>query len=210
MPTLTMPTLRPADPHAQRRHFEALYAADDDPWQVRASWYEQRKRALLLASLHRQRYRHAFEPGCGNGELSAALAQRCERLLAVDGAASAVAAARRRLRHLPGCRVEQASLPDDWPTAQQFDLIVISELAYYFDAPALRAMAASALASLAPGALLLLCHWRHDFDDRVSATDAVHAIFGAAADGKTSLAPALRHEEDDFLLQGWTCAGARP
>ena len=52
-------------------HFEALYAADEDPWAVRAAWYERRKRAVLLACLGKERYRSAFEPGCGNGEMSA-------------------------------------------------------------------------------------------------------------------------------------------
>ena len=38
----------PATP-AALAHFESLYAASEDPWQVRQSWYEQRKRNLLLA-----------------------------------------------------------------------------------------------------------------------------------------------------------------
>lgn len=188
------------DAHAQQRlrHFEQLYAASPDPWQVRNSCYEQRKRAIVLASLHQPRYRNVYEPGCGNGEMSAALAARCDRLLAVDGAASAVAAAQLRLAGLPGCTVALASLPDDWPQ-DQFDLIVISELAYYFEGESLQALADAAAGSLAPGGMLLLCHWRHDFDDRATGTDAVHAVFGAAA----GLLPSLRHLERDFLLEAW-------
>ena len=86
--------MRDAQPLA---HFETLYAASDDPWDVRGAWYEQRKRAILLASLGEPRYRNAFEPGCGNGEMSVALAGRCDCLLACDGAASALDAARRRV-----------------------------------------------------------------------------------------------------------------
>jgi len=188
------------DTRAQQRlhHFEQLYAASPDPWQVRDSWYEQRKRAIVLASLHKPRYRNVYEPGCGNGEMSAALAARCDRLLAVDGAASAVAAARARLAGLPGCTVAQANLPADWPQ-DQFDLIVISELAYYFEGAALQALAGAAARSLAPGGMLLLCHWRHDFDDRASSTDVAHATFGAAP----GLLPSLRHLERDFLLEAW-------
>jgi SAM-dependent methyltransferase len=184
-------------------HFEALYGASDDPWRVRESWYEQRKRALLLACLDRPLYRSAYEPGCGNGEMSAALAQRCTRLLAVDGAAGAVAAARARLAGAAHCTVAQARLPADWPD-EQFDLIVVSELAYYFAGAPLQAMAAAAARSLAPGGMLVLCHWRNDFDDRASATDTVHALFGAGA----QLLPLLRHLERDFLLEAWRKEGS--
>lgn len=36
---------------AASAHFSALYRGGDDPWQVRQRWYEQRKRALMLACL---------------------------------------------------------------------------------------------------------------------------------------------------------------
>ena len=48
--------------------FAELYAAGD-PWRA-DSLYERRKRAVVLASLPRERYRRAFEPGCGAGELT--------------------------------------------------------------------------------------------------------------------------------------------
>jgi LmbE family N-acetylglucosaminyl deacetylase len=48
--------------------FAQLYDAGD-PWAA-DSWYEVRKRAVVAASLPRERYRHAFEPGCGAGELT--------------------------------------------------------------------------------------------------------------------------------------------
>lgn len=183
------------------RHFEALYAASDDPWQVRESWYERRKRDVLLACLDRARYAHAFEPGCGNGEMSAALARRCDAVLACDGAANAVAAARARVDAIGDCdiRVEQRSLPGEWPRGAGFDLIVISELAYYFDAAAIAAMVDAVQATLMDGGLLVLCHWRHDFADRVSTTEAVHAAFGAAP----RLRRTVHHLDDDFLLEAW-------
>jgi len=182
-------------------HFEALYAADDDPWAVRYAWYERRKRALLLASLGNERYRSAFEPGCGNGEMSAALAARCERLLACDGAAAAVAAAQRRLHGADPSmvRIEQRSLPAQWPQDERFDLIVISELAYYFDAATLESMLVQACAMLEPGGELALCHYLHDFDDRVTATDAAHAL----ADRMPGVKRVVHHRERDFLLEIW-------
>jgi SAM-dependent methyltransferase len=193
---------------ADLRHFEALYAASDDPWQVRESWYERRKRDVLLACLDRPRYAHAFEPGCGNGEMSVALAARCDRLLAVDGSPSALAAARQRLRHADGGAggvvFAEAALPGGWPRGACFDLVVISELGYYLDGAALRTMFDSAGASLEPGGELVLCHYLPDFDDRVSATEAVHAA-AAATPGLTRV---FRHREPAFLLEAWRMAGA--
>ncbi len=187
-------------------HFEALYAASDDPWQVRASWYERRKRELLLASLDRDRYGKVFEPGCGNGEMSASLARRCDALLACDGAASAVAAAVKRVGQVAGCeiRIEQRSLPAGWPRGENFDLIVISELAYYFDAADVNTMAEAVQSTLTDGGLVILCDSRHHFADRVTSTEDVHAAF----DKLPQLRRRLRHLEDDFLLEAWTRSAA--
>ena len=182
-------------------HFETLYARSDDPWDVRGTWYEQRKRAILLASLAKPRYRNAFEPGCGNGEMSIALADRCERLLACDGAASALEAARRRVPDAVtrGIRFEARRLPTDWPRDDTFDLVVLSELAYYFDEDAITAMLTSAAANLAPDGELVLCHYLHDFDDRVTSTATVHGI----ADALPGLRRALHHRDEAFVLDIW-------
>jgi SAM-dependent methyltransferase len=199
------------DPHL--RHFEALYATGDDPWDVRGSWYEQRKRALLLACLRKPRYRSVFEPGCGNGEMSAALAARADALLACDASPSAIDAARRRLVDIgvgvgvdsgSSCdlRIEQRSLPADWPHERRFDLIVLSELAYYFDAATLRSLFAMARDSLALDGELLLCHYLPDFDDRVTSTAEVHALLGATA----GLVRTLHHRDGEFLIESWTPA----
>jgi len=187
-------------------HFESLYAADEDPWDVRTTWYERRKRAILLASLGQARYRSAFEPGCGNGEMSAALAARCERLLACDGASSAVAAARRRLHGTApqAVRIEQRSLPAQWPVDERFDLVVISELAYYFDAAALQDLLARTHAMLDPGGELVMCHYLRDFDDRVSATADAHALAGRLP----GLVRTVRHLDQDFLLETWQRSAA--
>ena len=190
--------MRDAQPLA---HFETLYAASDDPWDVRGAWYEQRKRAILLASLGKPRYRSAFEPGCGNGEMSIALAGRCERLLACDGAASALAAARRRAPDAAtrGIRFEERRLPADWPRDETFDLIVLSELAYYFDEDAIASMLASAAANLAQDGELVLCHYLHDFDDRITPTATVHGI----ANAQPGLRRTLHHRDEAFVLDIW-------
>jgi 2-polyprenyl-3-methyl-5-hydroxy-6-metoxy-1,4-benzoquinol methylase len=179
---------------------------DAEPWKVRQRWYEQRKRNLLLACLPQQRYRRAFEPGCGNGELAAALAQRAERVLASDLSIEAIGLTRRRLLQEPlsdssRVTIRQQRMPQDWPHGETFDLIVINEMAYYLeDAQALMQLRAHCAASLADGGTLVLCHWRRDLPGRKLNTDSIHTVFGAAP----GLQPLMHHEEEDFLLDIWS------
>jgi len=188
---------------AAQAHFDALYAAADDPWQVRERWYERRKRALLLAALPRARFAQAFEPACGNGELTAALALRCDRLLASDASPRAVALARRRVASQPHVQVECASLPDDWPAGAgsllRFDLVVFSELGYYMRPADWRATLACCSAALAPDAVIAACHFRPACGERVQATADVHA----AIDSLPGLVALLSLRDADFQLDVW-------
>jgi len=186
-------------------HFERLYDGDADPWRVRERWYEQRKRALVLAALPQARYRHAYEAGCGNGEMTMALALRCDTVLAADLSAAALRLTGQRLRGAGQCihvTLEQHRLPGDWPgdRTQAFDLIVLSEIAYYLEADELARVAAQSAATLAPGGTLVLCHWRAPFPDRRLSTEQAHGAF----DASPGLHRLLRHDEADFLLEVWS------
>jgi SAM-dependent methyltransferase len=186
-------------PAAGPAYFDAMFSASDDPWSFRTRWYEERKRALTLACLPQRRFQSGYEPGCANGELSAALAARCDRLLVSDGALRAVELARLRLAALEHVRVVTAWLPQDWPQ-QRFDLIVISELGYFLDLDALDAMAAAALRSLLPGGCVLACHWRRPITGCSLDGDAVHARLHA----QLGLAHLSHWREADFNLDVWS------
>jgi hypothetical protein len=185
-----------------RRHFDELFAASDDPWGYEHRWYEARKRALTLACLPKARYASGYEPGCANGALSAQLATRCDRLLISDGSAAAVALAGRRVAELAHVRVVQAWTPEQWPEGL-FDLIVISEVAYYLDAAMLSAFAAKALASLARGGDLVACHWRHAMSDCRWSGDAVHEALADAL----PIPRTWSLVDPDFRLEVWSSDG---
>lgn len=181
-------------------YFEQLYGASDDPYALRTRWYERRKRELLLACLPDERYRLAYEPGCGSAELTVGLAARCDHVLASDFSEGALAAARARTQGLANVRVARHVLPRDWPIREgPFDLIVLSELGYFLDAEAMQTLTAHCQSSLADGGALVACDWQPDFAERALATDAVHAALAGRA-----LSRLLRHEEDDFLLELWS------
>ncbi|WGS51783.1 nodulation S family protein [Paraburkholderia sp. D15] len=186
---------------ATTTYFDDLYRRSDDPWHLREGWYERRKRSLTLALLPRPRYRNAFEPGCANGELTFELAKRCDALLAVDLHERAVQLARERVAGAPHVRVERRTVPRDWPLdAGPFDLIVISELAYYLDASEIEALAGCIAASLTPDGTLLACHWRRPFAEALVSADAAHASLDAGC-GLTRLA---HHDEADLLIDVWS------
>jgi Nodulation protein S (NodS) len=183
--------------------FDAMFTADDDPWRFRSRWYEARKRALTLACLPQARYANGYEPGCANGELSAALAPRCDRLLVTDGSERAVALARARLAQLPHVAVRRAWLPAEWPD-ERFDLIVVSELGYFMDAAALDAFTAKAKGSLCAGGTVLACHWRRGSEDCELDGDAVHRRIDAVL----ALPIVCTMRDDDFRIDVW-CDDAR-
>jgi SAM-dependent methyltransferase len=183
------------------QYFDQLYKESDDPWKLREGWYERRKRSLTLALLPRPRYRNAFEPGCANGELSVELAARCDALLAVDLHERAVLLARERVAGAPRVRVEQRTVPREWPTeAGPFDLIVISEFAYYLDAAELETLAARIAESLTTDGTLLACHWRRPFAEALESADAAHALF----DARCGLSRLAHHDEADLLIDIWS------
>jgi SAM-dependent methyltransferase len=159
----------------RRENFEARYAADPDPWDFETSAYEHDKYERTLAALGDRHYARAFEAGCSIGVFTALLAERCDALLAVDIAQAAVDAARERLAAYDHVRVERRTLPAQWP-AGPFDLVVCSELLYYFDRPTLEHALPAIAGSLAPGGRLVAVHYRPPSSVDPLTGDAVHAL----------------------------------
>ncbi|MEV6262719.1 SAM-dependent methyltransferase [Streptomyces sp. NPDC051784] len=177
-------------------YFEGMYRDEDDPWRLQRRWYEQRKYALTLDSLPRPRFRRAFEPACSVGQLTRLLAARCDQVLAADRVTSAVRTARRRTQDLEHVEVAHLTVPESWPEGR-FDLIVLSELLYYFDEARLSALLSQAVGSLEPGGTLVSVHWNHPV--------AEHLYTGEQLAERLGRIPDLRlradHREEDFVLQ---------
>jgi hypothetical protein len=180
-----------------RSYFDAMYAADPDPWGFETSPYERRKYALTMACLPKPRYRSVFEPGCSIGVLTGMLAGRCDRLLATEVVPSALERARCRLATMSHVTLAPCAIPEEWP-AGQFDLIMLSEIAYYFSEADLDRVLNLVVHSTAPGAHVVGVHWRGETDYPLSG-DRTHALI----DGWDHLRNLVHHVETDFVLDVW-------
>lgn len=144
--------------------FDELYAGldgagDGDPWETRTSWYERRKRAVVLACLPAERYRHAAEPACGTGALTRDLAARCDRVSASDFSPAAVAQTAAATAGSAQVEVARVALPDPAALPGGIDLAVLGEVLYYLaDADLARTVDRLAEA-LEPGGDVVLVHW---------------------------------------------------
>ena len=86
------------------------------------------------------------------------------------------------------------------------DLVVLSELLYYFGDRDLRAVLDRAAGSLEAGGTLLAVHWRHPVADYPRSGDDVHRVLAA----QPGLAQLVCHEEPDFLAEVWVRTEGRP
>ncbi len=151
-----------------------------------------------MAALLRRHYRRAFEPGCAIGELTRRLAAICDTVEACDGSPTVVAEARRRCRDWPNAHIEVGAVPGDWPSGS-FDLVVLSEIGYYFDLDALAELRDRAVALLEAGGTLVAVHWRGTSPDHLLHGDEVHACLRQAG----GVVPAGTYCDEGFVLDLW-------
>jgi predicted TPR repeat methyltransferase len=162
-------------PSLDRHYFENVYADTIDPWQFETSDYERNKYDETIAMLGGRRFSSAFEIGCSIGVLTARLAGLTDALLSVDVNAKALAAAEQRCASLSNVAFAEMSVPAQFPSGP-FDLVVVSEVAYYWSDADL-ALAMDRIVASARGGLLELVHFLPPVDDYVRSGDAVHEAF---------------------------------
>jgi SAM-dependent methyltransferase len=184
-------------------YFDEIYREHADPWGLHTHFYEARKRALLLASLPRPRYRRAFEPACATGALTIELAPRCDMLLASDLNADAVARTARAVASHEHVQTRVLRLPHEWPDASAiggYDLVVLSEFVYYLEAVDLDRMVQCIRSSLDEDATVVACHWNR----RIAATVPLGRELHDRMHAQLHLPRLARHTEADFVLDVWT------
>ncbi len=154
-------------------YFDEVYRNSTDPWSFETSSYEAAKYADTLASLPHPRFRTALEVGCSIGVLTEQLAEHCDALLSVDVSDRALATARKRLAGNPHVRLEQLQIPREMPDGD-FNLILISEVAYYWQRDELDRAATLLAERQHTGDILVLVHLTELVPDYPLTGDQVH------------------------------------
>ena len=177
--------------------FEGLYQRDPDPWKFATSPYERDKYARTLEALgaptgdssepSRPDARSASSPAPG-----LPLRANCS---ASTRSLTAVGRARDRLAGPPACRSSNASCPSSCP-AGPFDLIVCSELLYYWSAEPLRELLRRSSRALIPGAAWSRCTGDPETRTYPLRGDDVHRIIAET----TELAHGHSEQHDLYLL----------
>lgn len=158
------------------QYFESLYQNDPDPWKFASSDYEAQKYETTIAALPNSRYSSAFEIGGSIGVLTEKLAHYCDSLLSIDVSEQAQAQAIDRCQLLPHVRFQIMQFPDRYPD-ETFDLIVLSEVGYYWNAEDLKIARSRILDRLNPNGQLLLVHWLPVSPGYPLTGDEVHESF---------------------------------
>lgn len=178
--------------------FESKYRAAADPWEFASSRYESGRYNATMLALRDRRFARAFEPGCSIGVLTRRLAKICDRVEAMDISPTAVHRARDRCRSHRNVTVSQGALPETMPGGH-FDLIVFSEIGYYFDPPTLRGITVRLVERLKRGGVFLAVHWLGRSADHRLTGDQVHRLFSAIR----GLQPIESQRHSGFRLDRW-------
>lgn len=166
-----------------------------DPWRLDASEYEKRRLALTLACLGRPRYQSVLEIGCSTGQLSEQLRTRADRVIGMDASDMALKVARARNGAVDWLL---GAAPADIPVAD-FDLIVLSEIAYFLTGPELLATLRAIRRQLRPRGEILIANWSAATDNIPLDGPAVHDQAAAVLD----LPLRARYQDADLVIQVW-------
>ena len=182
-------------------YFDRVYAADPDPWQFETSDYERAKYARTIAALQGAHHDRAVEIGCSIGVLTQQLARHCSELLAVDVSEQALARARQRCAGLAQVRFATMRVPEQLPDGS-FDLVVASEVGYYWSLADLHRATDWMLSAARPEATLLLVHWTAPVHDYPLTGDTVHEQIGRRAQA-AGFVNARSEREPEYRLDVW-------
>lgn len=165
-------------------YFDEVYRNSNDPWSFETSDYEAKKYADTLSCLPRPRFTSALEIGCSIGVLTEQLATHCDSLLSVDVSERALAIARKRLDGKSAVHFAQLQIPREMPPGD-FDLILISEVAYYWQREELERAATLLAERQHAGDVLVLVHLTEFVPDYPLTGDQVHEAWLARPEWRT-------------------------
>lgn len=178
--------------------FDSIYARSDDPWSYETSAYEASKYRATIAALPDRPIRSALEMGCSIGVFTSMLAERCERVVAADFSPLAVERARARLGSRANVVLEQRDLRGSLPDGP-FDLVVCSEVLYYWQRADVESVLDAVEARLDADGAVVAVNWRGDDPEAPMRSDDVEAII----DSRDGLRRVHSELADGYRLGRW-------
>jgi cyclopropane fatty-acyl-phospholipid synthase-like methyltransferase len=153
----------------QNRFFVRMYFnwryRNPDPYNVSVSSYEREKMERVMAALgFEKRFGSILEIGCGEGNMTARLASIADKALATDISDMAVRRTRLMTSACANVETRRLDLLSDEPPGQ-FDLVMVSEVLYYFERHQLPAVLERITSCVKSGGCVALIHARALADD---------------------------------------------
>ena len=111
----------------------------------------------------------------------------------------ALTQARQRCAGLPQVEIKELRVPAEFPD-RPFDLIVLSEVGYYWSMPDLKKATDLLINGLKPGGHLLLVHWTPRVHDYPLTGDEVHDCFLSQARPGGPLRHPHGHRHEKYRL----------
>jgi hypothetical protein len=136
------------------------------------------RRLALVATLSRNAYGRAYEPGCGDGEITSILARRCHTVVATHERRDQIARVRRRCAHFDNVVVSRAD-PSQGPPPGRYDLMILNDTGFLYSPMVLSELAGRLAAYLQPGGELIAVHGLGSNEGHRLDGDAVHCLLGA-------------------------------
>jgi SAM-dependent methyltransferase len=164
------------EPNINKDYFDAMYANSNDPWDFAGSTYEKEKYRHTIDALGGKYFANALEIGCSIGILTEQLAPSCSFLLGVDISEKPIVIARERLKEHKGIQFGVFDIPRAYPEGK-YDLIMMSEVAYYLSKEDLELTRELIFDSLNSGGILCLVNWRPQIEGCAFNGDEISRIF---------------------------------
>ena len=144
--------------------FAPVYAKTErDAWGYEQRKFEGRRFDLIMKLASLAPARRALEVGCAEGHLAQCLSPLLDELVACDIVEEAVRRAEVNCRGFENIRFLRGDIRRQWP-AGLFDLLVYSDVLYYFTRREVRQVIRESARHLGPnGHLLFANEWRTDY-----------------------------------------------
>lgn len=139
-------------------YWERFYGTGPDPFGFDSSANEAAKFERTIEVCGPGPLGRVLELGASVGTFTELIARRCDHLLAIDISETAVRRARVRLAGFDNVTCETRVLPADLPSGP-FDLIIASDVLYYWPMEDLLDTLPRLVAALAPGGALVAVHY---------------------------------------------------